>query len=237
MKDGRVRLRTPLPVVLAVLVVTNVLTTWAARPHGVSIALVTVTLLAVARACGLSWHDLGLGRPTARRGLRWALGCALVVAAGYALLVAGSAVLPIVRDALSDERAPDSLSRALLAAFVLIPVRTVLLEEIAFRGVLWALLRRLRSARSATAWSSALFGLWHLLPAVGFAGGNVAAQHLLGRSTAGTAVVVAGTVVFTAAAGVVLCELRRRSGSLIAPIGLHWAANGLGTLATVAVAS
>jgi membrane protease YdiL (CAAX protease family) len=32
----------------------------------------------------------------------------------------------------------------------------------------------------------------------------------------------------TALAGVVFCELRRRSGSLLAPMGLHWALNGLG---------
>jgi membrane protease YdiL (CAAX protease family) len=44
------------------------------------------------------------------------------------------------------------------------------------------------------------------------------------------------TIVATAAAGVILCEARRRSDSLLAPIGLHWAVNGLGVLA-VALAS
>jgi membrane protease YdiL (CAAX protease family) len=34
-------------------------------------------------------------------------------------------------------------------------------------------------------------------------------------------------VVFTALAGVVFAELRRRSGSLVAPLLLHWATNGL----------
>jgi membrane protease YdiL (CAAX protease family) len=46
---------------------------------------------------------------------------------------------------------------------------------------------------------------------------------------------VLGTVLFTAAAGVVFCELRRRSGSLLAPAGLHWAVNGLSVLASAAV--
>lgn len=32
-------------------------------------------------------------------------------------------------------------------------------------------------------------------------------------------------------AGVLFCELRRRSGSLLAPMGLHWAVNALGYLA------
>jgi CAAX protease family protein len=34
---------------------------------------------------------------------------------------------------------------------------------------------------------------------------------------------------------VVFCELRRRSGSLLAPAGLHWAVNGLAVLASAAV--
>jgi membrane protease YdiL (CAAX protease family) len=33
----------------------------------------------------------------------------------------------------------------------------------------------------------------------------------------------------------VFCELRRRSGSLLAPAGLHWATNGLSVLASAAV--
>jgi membrane protease YdiL (CAAX protease family) len=40
---------------------------------------------------------------------------------------------------------------------------------------------------------------------------------------------------FTGLAGVVFCELRRRSGSLLASAGLHWATNGLGVLVAAAV--
>jgi membrane protease YdiL (CAAX protease family) len=32
----------------------------------------------------------------------------------------------------------------------------------------------------------------------------------------------------TALAGLVLCELRRRSGGLLAPFALHWALNSVG---------
>jgi membrane protease YdiL (CAAX protease family) len=46
---------------------------------------------------------------------------------------------------------------------------------------------------------------------------------------------VLGTVLFTSLAGVLFCELRRRSGSLLAPAGLHWATNALGVLAAAAV--
>jgi len=40
-------------------------------------------------------------------------------------------------------------------------------------------------------------------------------------------------VITTVLAGVVLCEPRRRSGSLLAPIGLHWAINALGYVAAL----
>ena len=46
---------------------------------------------------------------------------------------------------------------------------------------------------------------------------------------------VLGTVLFTGLAGVVFCELRRRSGSLLASAGLHWATNGLGVLTAASV--
>ena len=46
---------------------------------------------------------------------------------------------------------------------------------------------------------------------------------------------VLGTVVFTAVAGVVFAELRRRSGSVVAPLVLHWATNGLAVVAAARV--
>ena len=50
----------------------------------------------------------------------------------------------------------------------------------------------------------------------------------MGGDAAGTLLRVAVTVAFTAAAGVALCLLRLRSGSLLAPVLAHWAVNGLG---------
>ncbi len=57
----------------------------------------------------------------------------------------------------------------------------------------------------------------------------------MGKGTSGQVISVLGTVAFTGLAGVVFCELRRRSGSLLASAGLHWAVNGLGVLAAAAV--
>ena len=79
--------------------------------------------------------------------------------------------------------------------------------------------------------SSALFGLWHVLPSLHLASANrglSTATHGAGGSA--TALVVAGTVVFTGLGGVVAGKPRRRSGSVVASAGMHWATNSLGVL-------
>jgi uncharacterized protein len=176
-------------------------------------------LLLVARRAGLSWHDLGLGAGTWRRGLAWAG----VLIGAVAVVYAAGAALPLTRHAFRDTRYHLDLGHSLLTAFVLIPAGTVLFEEVAFRGVPWGLVRKV------------LFGLWHVLPSLGLAGDNQAVGDTVGKGTAGQALSVLGTVLFTALSGVVFCELRRRSGSLLASAGLHWATNGLGVLTSAAV--
>jgi membrane protease YdiL (CAAX protease family) len=188
-------------------------------------------LLGLARLAGLSWRELGLGPGTWRRGLAWA---GVIVGIVAAVLAAGAA-LPLTRAAFRDSRYHVGLGDALLTAFVLIPVGTVLLEEVAFRGVLWGLLRRLGGTFVATAVSSVLFGLWHILPSLGLVTDNEAIGDVVGRGSSARVLAVVGTVLFTAASGVVFCEVRRRSGSILASAGLHWAVNGLSVLAAAAV--
>ena len=91
-------------------------------------------------------------------------------------------------------------------------------------------------ARIPTVVSSALFGAWHVLPSLRLHEVNPAVADRVGTGPVARVLAVAGAVTFTALAGVVLCELRRRSGSLLAPIGLHWAVNGLGVLVSAGVA-
>lgn len=185
-----------------------------------------VGLLALARWAGLDWRELGLGRGTWRRGLIWG---AAAIGAVAVVFVAGAA-LPATRGAFRDTRYDLSWPDALLKSLVLIPLGTILLEEVAFRGVLWGLISRARGVWTATVISSALFGLWHVLPSLGLATDNEAIGSAVGTGGAGRVISVLGTVLFTALSGVVFCELRRRSGSLLAPAGLHWATNGLGVL-------
>jgi membrane protease YdiL (CAAX protease family) len=85
----------------------------------------------------------------------------------------------------------------------------------------------------ATVGSAVLFGLWHVLPALDLLRTN---EALRGDSSAWrTFRTVLGTVVFTTLAGLVFGELRHRTGSLLAPVLLHWATNGLGVLASARV--
>jgi membrane protease YdiL (CAAX protease family) len=215
-------------VILAIVNVVDVLV-----PHASLVAapVCAAVLLGLARLAGLSWAELGLGPGTWRRGFAWAGAIIGIVA----LVIAAGAALPLTRDAFRDSRYHLGLGSALLTSFVLIPVGTVLLEEVAFRGVLWGLLRRLGGTFLATAVSSALFGLWHILPSLGLAADNEAIGSAVGQGRSAQVITVAGTVLFTAASGVVFCELRRRSGSLLAPAALHWAVNGLAVLASAAV--
>jgi uncharacterized protein len=218
-------------IVIAVLVVVNVVDARVANAALVLGPAGAAGLLVLARWAGLSWAELGLGPGTWRRGLRWALTAIGIVAVVF---VAGAA-LPLTRSAFRDSRYDLGWGHAALTAFVLIPVGTVLFEEVAFRGVLWGLLRRRHGAWLATSVSSALFGLWHVLPSLRLAADDQAVGAAVGSGSSGQAVSVLGTVLFTGLAGVVFCELRRRSGSLLAPAGVHWATNGLGVLAATAV--
>jgi CAAX protease family protein len=118
----------------------------------------------------------------------------------------------------------------LWTVLVVIPLGTVVPEELAFRGLLLAQLGRRRGVLAATLLSSGLFGLWHVLPSLGGGAANAAIADVVGGDAAGTALRVAVTVVSTSVAGVVLCWLRLRSGSLLAPILAHWTVNGLGVI-------
>ena len=186
-----------------------------------------VVLLGYARLSGLSWAQLGLGRDRVRSGAVWA---GLAIAIVGAVYLAG-VLLPPTRSAFLDARYHLGLAGALLSAFVVIPVGTVLVEEVAFRSVLWGMLTRHMTKWRVLAVSSALFGLWHVLPSLHLASANRGVGEAVGGAGASAGVlVVLATVAFTALGGVVAGELRRRSGSLLASAGMHWATNALGVL-------
>ncbi|SDF40283.1 CAAX protease self-immunity [Blastococcus fimeti] len=183
-------------------------------------------LLVGVRALGWSWAELGRARSALPAGLRWGGACAAVVAAGYAVAVA----VPASREALRGGRdAAGSTADVLDQVLVRIPLGTVVWEEIAFRGVLLAVLLRWLRPAVAVGVSAVVFGLWHIRPALGGLPVDGVADGAAGQ---GLSVVL--TCTGTAAAGVLLGWLRLRSGSILAPALLHLSTNAGGTVAAVA---
>lgn len=217
----------PVIAVLAVLFLVNILTNRAAPSLYLVWAWVgAAVLLLIARRDGETWTDLGLGK-VPRKAWWGALGVILAVLAVY--LVA--ALLPATREAFGDDRVADlTTADLLLRALVRVPFGTVLLEEIAFRAVLLAMLWRRLGVLRGTVISSLVFGLWHILPSWGITTANEALGAAVGSGSSGQLLGVLFAVAFTTIAGVVFCELRRRFDHLIVPMALHWATNGLGYL-------
>ena len=213
-----------IPVCLAVMVLANLAfhrwPTWSVLV-GVS---TTVALAMLARWAQLGMADLGLARSAWMSGLRWGGACVAVATVAYA----AAFLIPAARAVVTDTA--GSWSQALMMALLVIPLGTIIPEEFAFRGMLWGLAHREWGRWAATFFSSTVFGLWHVAPALGGGSANEAFDSFVGGGTLGLLIRVAGTVIFTGAAGVLFCELRVRSGSLLAPVLAHWAVNGMGVI-------
>jgi membrane protease YdiL (CAAX protease family) len=218
-------------VVVVVLAIANLIahftTAWA---NIATVPAVAIGLLLMVRARGLGWTELGLGREHWRSGARYAAAAVGLVVT----VIAVGALLPWTRPMfLNDQYA--TLSGALVASMIIIPLQTVIPEELAFRGVLHGALDRAWGFRGVAAAGSLLFGLWHIATSLGLTSGNVGFTRILGGGVFGMLAGIVLAVLATAAAGFVFTWLRRRSGSLIAPIALHWSLNGMGALAAAVV--
>ncbi|MFC9764790.1 CPBP family intramembrane glutamic endopeptidase [Rhodococcus jostii] len=218
-------------IVVVVLAATNLIahftTAWASIA---TVPIAAVVLLVLTRRRGLGWAELGLSPRHWRKGSLYAL-AAMGLVIG---VVAIGAALPITRPFFMADRYA-TLSGALVASMIVIPLQTVIPEELAFRGVLHGTLDRVCGARGVFAAGSLMFGLWHIASSLGLTSGNKGLSGFLGGGVVGQVLGILGAVVATAAAGVVFTWLRRRSGSLIAPIALHWSLNGAGALAAAIV--
>jgi membrane protease YdiL (CAAX protease family) len=198
-----------------------------------AVLVAALAVLVAVRVGGCGARDLGLAAADAGAGLR--LGAAAM--AVVAVLLAVGAAVPATRELFADRRVDEhTVATLLYATLVRIPLGTALLEETLFRGVLLGLGLRRWPPAAAVAWSSALFGLWHVLPSGGLAGYNPAVADLL-QGPAGRLAVTAAAVAASALAGALFCWLRLRSGSLLAPAMLHVATNSLAYLAAWLVLS
>ncbi len=189
-----------------------------------SSAVTAIALVALARSEGRSWTELGLARADLGRGAR--LGGRVAVAVATALVA--TALHPRGRRGLRDERAVDrGQPGRMRAALLRVPFGTVLLEEIAFRSVVPAVLAARIGHRRALLVSATAFGVWHILPSRSLAASNETASHLLGTSSAAAAGFATAS---TAIAGLGFAWLRSASGSVAAPMLVHWALNGVAYL-------
>ncbi len=149
-------------------------------------------------------------------------------------VIAIGALLPWTRPMFMNNNYA-TLSGALMASMIIIPLQTVIPEELAFRGVLHGALNRAWGFRGVAAAGSLLFGLWHIATSLGLTSSNVGFTRIFGGGLLGTVAGVVLAVAATGVAGFVFTWLRRRSGSLLAPIALHWSLNGMGALAAALV--
>jgi len=204
----------------------RVLPGWAYPLCGLLAAAVLVTL---ARAAGCSWLDLGL-RTVRRPALAGLAGAALVAAVfGVALAV------PALRTVYQDGRVGDpDFGQLLWLTCGRILLGTVLIEEVAFRGVLPALFgagdERWRWGPIVA--SAALFGLWHALPALAI-GRNAAVHTVFGATPAVVLQVLA--MAAAGAAGIFLHWWRHVGRGVLASAIVHFTTNAGGLTLAVLV--
>lgn len=140
---NRFRTYVDIAIVIVVLALTNLIahftTPWA---NIATVPAAAIGLVILVRSRGLGWAELGLGREHWKSGAGYALAAVLVVGTVIAIGVA----LPMTRPLFLNNNYA-TLSGALIASMVIIPLQTVIPEELAFRGVLQGALTR--------AWGSA----------------------------------------------------------------------------------
>ena len=182
---------------------------------------VAVLLVVIARR-HLDRRELGLGGW--RRG--FLVGMVLVVAT-TGLLLLGLA-MPSINKLFEDRRVDSGIGTLVYQALIRIPLGTVVLEEIAFRAVLPAMVaKRFGVVRGSIA-ASVLFGLWHVLPALNINKVNPVARDVFGSGVGGKTIAVAFAVVGTMLAGLWLCLIRYRARSILASMMGHLATNSIG---------
>ena len=215
---------------LLVLVVSNVMSNrilpaWAYVPWNLSMAFV---LLGIAYRGGSGPVAVGLGIRHWHR----PVGVGLLIAGATALLFSLGMFLPATRSAFVDSRIGDAgVAGMLWVVLVQIPLGTVVLEEVAFRGVLPALM----GSAPAIRWrwwpvigASVAFGLWHILPSIGINKANAAVSGALGGDQVVTTTLAVVAMVLV---GILLCAVARLGKGIKTTMLVHWATNSLGFFA------
>jgi membrane protease YdiL (CAAX protease family) len=155
------------------------------------------------------------------------------IALGIGLVLLVAALPRRTASMIRDERVADLRGRSLAyQVFIRIPIGTAAVEEILFRGVLFAAFQDagLTVVEAALA-SSAAFGLWHISSTA-----NLVRINDPEASRGDVARIVFGGVVLMTLAGLGLTWLRVETHGLLAPFIVHTGVNSLATLASVIAA-
>src|ERR671927_1729897 len=168
-------------VVVVVLALTNVIahftTPWASIA---TMPAAAIGLVILVRSRGLGWAELGLSREHWKAGAGYALAAVAVVLS----VIAVGALLPWTRPMFMNNNYA-TVSGALIASMIIIPLQTVIPEELAFRGVLHGALNRAWGFRGVAAAGPPLFWLWHIATSLGLTSSNVGFTRLFGGGPVG----------------------------------------------------
>ena len=183
--------------------------------------------LVVAYRGGTTWTAMGMRADRVRRGI--IIGG--IIAVAIVALIAVAVAIPSARDAFKDQRIVEgSVGLSLYHALFRVPIGTAVYEEVLFRGIIFGMLARRASVLSAAVWSSVLFGIWHLLPAI-----DAIESNPIGDALGGSWEPVVAAVVSTFIAGILFVWIRLYAGSIVAPILVHVASNSMAILASTFV--
>lgn len=188
---------------------------------------VAVNLAAAAALVGIALGGLGLDAGTIGLDISitdLALGALIGGTIASPLFILASN--PRTARLVADERSAGLAGRKLAyQTIVRVPVGTALLEEVAFRGVMFGLATSAGTVTAALT-SSIAFGLWHIMPSLNMLDANRPGAPFRTKIT-----FAGGTVILTTMAGLALVFLRIETGNLGAPLALHATLNSLATLA------
>jgi membrane protease YdiL (CAAX protease family) len=183
--------------------------------------------LLLARARGTTWDAMGMSADRLRRGATVGNLIGIVIVGFFFAAV----VFPATREAFRDDRIIEgSIGLSLYHAQIRVPIGTAVHEEVVSRSIIFGMLARRTSPLVAALWSSLLFGLWHVLPAL-----DAVETNPVGDAFGSTWEPVVAAIVSTFLAGMVFVWIRLYSGSIIAPIIVHMATNSTAIIASAVV--
>lgn len=186
--------------------------------------------LLVARRAGTTWTTMGLRPDRKKQGISAGVVVIAIITVGVAIGIA----IPATRELFRDERVIESsILWVLFETFVRIPLATALYEEVLFRGIVFGMLVRRRSPLVAGLMTSALFGLWHILPTIETLDTNPGGDLFTGAI--GLLVAIIGAIAGTTIAGLGFLWIRLYANSTYAPVLAHIGTNSVAMLGSLIV--